>query len=142
MKVIITFVVLVVILTTLSFKLGYQSAKKGLIEVRKSNIHHKGVFANYPIKKNQIVEIAPYIVVNDKTPIINYVFYFQEQKVYCLVFGYGSVYNHSNNPNVRFNVRDDNQNFEYIANRDIQKGEELFIDYGAEYWTSRKIKPI
>ena len=50
----------------------------------------------------------------------------------ALALGYGSLYNHSYNPNARY---DDvgRQIKEYSALRDIQRGEEITINYnGAE----------
>jgi uncharacterized protein len=141
MKVIVTFIVLLIILSILSFRIGLNSCKKKLIEVRKSDIHNKGVFSNYDIKKGDLVEVAPYIIINDKTPVLNYVFFYTKKKYYCFVLGYGSMYNHSADYNLDFYVNDVDHDFEYYAKRDIKKGEELFINYGSEFWTSRKINP-
>ena len=141
MKVIITFVVLTMIISLLSYRIGIESCKKKLIEVRPSKIHNKGVFANYNIKKGDLIEIAPYIVITDKNGVNEYVYLYTKTNTFCLVFGYGSVYNHSANNNVDFYVDNENNNFEYYANRDIKKGEELFVTYGEQYWTSRNIVP-
>lgn len=142
MKVIITFVVLLIIVSILTFKIGYNSSRKPLIEVRKSNIHNKGVFANYDIKKGDLVEKAPYIIITDKKGVNDYVYLYTKNNTICLVFGYGSIYNHSNNNNINFYVDPNNKNFEYYANKDIKKGEELLVTYGKDYWTSRKINPV
>jgi SET domain-containing protein len=141
MKVIITFVVLLIIVSVLTFKIGYNAPRKPLIEVKKSKIHNKGVFANYDIKKGDLVEKAPYIIITDKKGINDYVYLYTKNNTICLVFGYGSIYNHSTNNNINFYVDPNNHNFEYYANRDIKKGEELLVTYGKEYWTSRNIKP-
>lgn len=141
MKVIITFVVLLIIISILTYKIGYNANKKPLIEVRKSKIHSKGVFANYDIKKGELVEKAPYIVIKDKNAVKDYVYFYTKNNTICLVFGYGSIYNHSNNHNVDFYVDPNNHYFEYYANKDIKKGDELLVTYGSDYWTSRRINP-
>ena len=145
MKVIIVIVTILFVLSIISYKIGFKTGfnktKKKIIEIRKSKIHNKGVFSNYKIKKGALIEIAPYIVVRDKKFINDYVFFYTKQKVYCLVLGSGSMFNHSKNYNVDFFVDSDNQNFEYYANRDIEKNEELFINYGEEYFKTRFINP-
>ena len=144
MKIIITFIVLVIVLSTLSFKMGIKSCnklKKKMIEVRKSNIHNKGVFANYNIKKGDLVEIAPFLKLKDKSAVNDYVYLYTISNIYCFVLGNGSIYNHSNNYNLDFYVDEENSNFEYYANKDIRQGEELFINYGIEYWKTRGVDP-
>lgn len=142
MKVIITFVVLLIIVSIMTYKIGYNTKKKPLIEVKISKIHNKGVFTNYNITKGSLIEKAPFIIVNDKKGINDYVFFYTVSKFYCLVFGYGSIYNHSKNHNIDFYVDDKNKNFEFYANKDIKEGDELLIAYGDDYWTSRKINPL
>tara|TARA_B100001248_G_C27236611_1_gene387384 strand:+ start:298 stop:735 length:438 start_codon:yes stop_codon:yes gene_type:complete len=141
MKVIVTFVILLIVVSIITYKIGYQSIKKPLIEVRKSNIHNKGVFTNYHIKKGKLVEIAPYIKLDDKNSVSDYVYNYTKDNTICLVFGYGSIYNHSDKPNIKFYVDPKNLNFEYYASKDIKKNEELFVNYGSKYWISRNIKP-
>ena len=45
------------------------------------------------------------------------------------------TFNHSNDFNVRHNQ--DPENMIYKAARDIKKGEELYVNYGTDYWNSR-----
>ena len=46
------------------------------------------------------------------------------------------MYNHSDDYNVDYDQTQENT-MVYTANRDIQKGEELYISYGDDYWNSR-----
>ena len=47
----------------------------------------------------------------------------------CVALGWGSLYNHSDQPNAAYHeVRHRNQ-MEFVALRDIKKGEQIFIDY-------------
>jgi SET domain-containing protein len=57
-----------------------------------------------------------------------------------LFLGYGMLYNHSPEPNVQY-VQHDAETIAFIALRDIEPGEELRIDYGAEWWETRGLEP-
>ena len=51
-----------------------------------------------------------------------------------LALGLGSLFNHSETPNVDFRRDGPNATIRYYAARDIEQGEELFIFYGSELW--------
>ena len=56
----------------------------------------------------------------------------QEQ---VLALGYGSLYNHSENANAYWSSDLENKTFKFISNREIKKGEEIFVWYGdVNYW--------
>jgi SET domain-containing protein len=57
-----------------------------------------------------------------------------------LVLGYGMLYNHSDDPNL-FHRTAGRLTIEFVALRDIEKGEELTHDYGPEYWQDRGKTP-
>lgn len=103
----------------------------------------RGVFANKNYKKGEIVETSPYIIldkntINTENLIQDYVFdHLTDSSKKILVFGYGSMYNHSTNYNIDYEPDINNQCMIYIANKDIIKGNELFINYGEDYWNSR-----
>ena len=46
------------------------------------------------------------------------------------------MYNHSDNHNIEHD-QDGKGNMIYKAGRDIKKGEELYVNYGQKYWSSR-----
>jgi len=100
----------------------------------------RGVFANKDFKKGEIVEVCP--LISDKRSNINnsiikdYTFKnkFKDEEV--IVFGLCSLYNHSDNNNI-YHDQDGNDNMVYTAVRDINKGEELYVNYGVNYWKSR-----
>lgn len=100
----------------------------------------RGVFANKDFKENEIIEICPLISDKreniDKSIIKDYTFKnkFKDEEV--IVFGLCSIYNHSDNYNV-YHDQDNNNNMIYTAVRDIKKGEELYVNYGVNYWGSR-----
>jgi SET domain-containing protein len=47
----------------------------------------------------------------------------------AIALGYGSLYNHSYNPNARYVFRESEECLEFIALRDIEPGEEITINY-------------
>jgi len=53
--------------------------------------------------------------------------------------GYGMLFNHSSTPNVAYYREDTELGPEMIlyALRNIRKGEELFYNYGDDWWTTR-----
>ena len=113
------------------------------ISVKQSLIPNsgRGVFAEKDFKKGEVIEVCPLLTdykknfVNSK--INDYTFkskFKPDQEV--IVFGMCSMYNHSDNFNVAHNQ--DPENMIYTAARDIKKGEELYVNYGENYWNSRK----
>ena len=113
---------------------------KIFIEAKKSKVHGFGVFATQDIKKGTVIELCPYTIVkgNFKGKLNNYIFDFDGKKKSAVVFLHGSLYNHSKNPNVTYCFDTEADVYEFTALRIIAKGEECFIDYGAEYWKHRK----
>ena len=112
-----------------------------LIKVKKSRIHGRGIFANTRIKKGQVIERSPYILVNGtvKGELENYVFAYSKTKSLVALM-YGSIFNHANKPNIDHIIDVDNKVMEYIAIQDIPAGQECFIDYGEDYWKQTKTK--
>ena len=100
----------------------------------------RGVFAEKDFKKGEVIEVCPLITDYkknfEKSKIKDYTFrskFKPDQEV--IVFGMCSMYNHSDNFNVGHNQ--DPENMIYKAARDIKKGEELYVNYGTNYWNSR-----
>lgn len=95
-----------------------------------------GVFADKDFKKGDIIERAPYLEVDTpyNNELMHYVFqsHINPNKS-LVVFGYGSIYNHSNKPNILYSVNaqlPSDRLFIYSALKNIKKGDELFINYG------------
>ena len=119
------------------------------IYVDRSPIHGWGVFAKEDIMEGEVFEECPILTLPiDKGEItsllIDYRFNwpqgndFEEQVV---ALGYGSLYNHSDNAN-SFWISDlENRTFKFISNREIKKGEEIFVWYGdISYWNDGRTK--
>lgn len=115
-------------------------------DIRLGISYGRGIFANRSFKKGEVIEIAPYIL--DKGVAFNdYIFSSHMPKYKSLiVFGYGSMYNHSDTPNVNYVLMHHNSDkpedsyFIYYAKRNINKDEECKISYGKDWWTTRNIK--
>jgi len=63
----------------------------------------------------------------------NYAFCYPRSEnwtTHALVMGYGSYYNHSETPSVDWKTNEEDRTFIFFSLRDINKGEELFINYG------------
>ena len=92
--------------------------------------------------RGEIVEICPMIILPDIAKTIDrlkdIVFEIDKKKgEYALVLGYGSLYKHSDEPNLDYAYNKRQRHMFFIANRPIQAYEELTINYGKEYWEER-----
>ena len=113
------------------------------IQVKKSDIHRYGAFATKYFAAGEIIEEAPVVLLNnsDYSPTLdNYVFTWGKPDTYALVLGYGSIYNHSDTPNMKYNMDAENELMIYSAIRPIFKGEELFIFYSEQWFKLRNLE--
>ncbi|MFW0861982.1 MAG: SET domain-containing protein-lysine N-methyltransferase [Candidatus Komeilibacteria bacterium] len=116
------------------------------IYIGKSSVGGRGVFAAVDIKKDELIETAPYIVIGDNDAsgeLLHYEFGHEEGKnLFCL--GYGSMYNHSKKANIEYRYSSNKLKdcLDFVALRDIKKDEELFISYGDEWWNTRSKKEL
>ena len=100
------------------------------------------VLAKTQYAKGEIVEISPVIFVGLEAKAVprlkDYIFEIDKTKeTYGVVLGYGSLYTHSQTPNITFAYNKQNRQMYFIAARTISAGEELTIDYGKDYWAER-----
>lgn len=92
-----------------------------------------GVFAAREIASDEVIERCPVLVMAKSdvwqfdSLLSRYVFNWGNGKV-ALALGYGSIYNHSFQPNARCDDRG-RRSKEFIALRDIAKGEEITFNY-------------
>lgn len=111
-----------------------------------SELQGLGVFAGRDFKKDEIVEICPYLKIykghmNDECEVGDYTFEFDDESE-VLIQGYGSMYNHHKDNNIDYFYDEGDDMFEFVALRDIKKGTELTVNYGDEYWNAREEKPL
>ena len=100
----------------------------------------RGVFATRAIAANETIEICPVIKIS--TPFENLppefqriVFHWgalaQQANISGLALGYGMMYNHDNPANARYKASPDGEALIFTAARQIQKDEEITINYNA-----------
>lgn len=122
------------------------------IEIKKSVVHGDGVFAKQEIKKDTTIEVSKLLrlgwrMAYQNDPIIrdycwgNFGCTCEQCKVHgpngFIALGFGSIYNHSDEPNISIKLDYEKLKMTITTNRDIQNGEELFVSYGPNYWKTR-----
>jgi uncharacterized protein len=97
----------------------------------------RGVVAQRAFRAGETIERPPVIVIPREqvalireTRLVSYYYEWGEDcRQGAIALGYGSLYNHSYQPNARFVFRENEECLEFIALRDIQPGEEITINY-------------
>lgn len=106
------------------------------IYVKKSTIHGFGVFAGKDIRKGALIEEC-YFILSDCEDDIIIDFIFDIGGRSGLLLGYGSLYNHSENPNADYTFDRRRKIATFTAAESIKKGQEILISYGPEWFSSR-----
>lgn len=122
------------------------------IYIGKSKIPNadRGVFAKRNIKKDEIVETCPIVEVpkhdmaNLKESIlVAYFFYFGKNKEkLALSLGFGSIYNHSESPNIAYKIKSKEKIMEFAALVNIKKDKELTFNYSGHKSSKSKKRPL
>ena len=111
----------------------YISPKKG-----------RGVIAKKKIKKDTIVELANVVLIPNKdyeqiqdTILYHYIFEWDDpknkgEKTNAIAFSICQYFNHSYDPNLIYFYDYENSTIEYVAIKDILKGEELTVNYNGK----------
>lgn len=97
----------------------------------------RGVFAARDIKKDELIEEAPVVVLPKKetallakSELYNYYFLWGEEKQDIGIgLGFASLYNHSYTPNATYKKLLQEKLLQYVALRDIAKDEEITVNY-------------
>jgi SET domain-containing protein len=110
------------------------------IKIKTSRKYGRGLYAKRKIPKNTVVEISPVIIVKDKdrrrlskTKLADYIFDWgtlQPKRKASVVLGLGSIFNHSNKPNVTYDYDFKGKCMVFKTTKKVPKGKQLFIDYG------------
>lgn len=98
----------------------------------------RGVFAKERILAGALIEQCPVVALTNardrdrlrKTGLVNYYFLWGDKRdrvAICL--GWGSVYNHSFEPNARYEKVMEDLRMDFYALRDIEPGEEILVNY-------------
>jgi hypothetical protein len=98
----------------------------------------RGVFAEKPLSPGDVVEISPVILLDYSfkelpIPVQRVVFNWSKlcdaEENFALVLGYGSIYNHADQPNLQYSADPENQTLIFTAMREISQGEQLTVSY-------------
>ena len=101
----------------------------------------RGVYTSSAIEANTIIEISPVVVMTaeerkllDQTRLHDYIFEWQtELKKCCMALGYIAVYNHAYQSNCEYEMDYSTELISIKTMRDIEAGEELFINYNGTW---------
>lgn len=109
------------------------------IIVRRTPRKGLGVFALKSFKVGEIIESAPVLIFDtkgrknlEKTILSHYIYPWRSTRGAALVLGYGSIYNHSYNPNADWRQNFKSKTMVYRAEKPIKKGEEILVNYNGE----------
>lgn len=100
-----------------------------------------GVFAGRAFAAGEAVEECPVLLFKKPYEVLhkelkNYVFHWPVPEgaaaTQALALGYGSLYNHANPSNMRYETDVETRVMRLVAVRDITEGEELTINYNAD----------
>ena len=101
--------------------------------------HGRGVYTSEDIEAGALIELCPVIVLNPKdtgqiheTHLHDYYFIWDiEQKSSAIALGYGSLYNHSSDPNAEYENDYDENVIRFTALKHIPAHHEILIHYNA-----------
>jgi SET domain-containing protein len=115
------------------------------IAVKRIKGKGRGVFALRRIRKGEVIERVPMLVMTAKefeeelsgSSLANYCFAWGRNQV-ALALGYGSIYNHSYMPNARYEDVGP-QTKVFLALRAIEPGEEITVNYNGRPGSRTKV---
>ena len=121
----------------------------------------RGVFALRSFGEGEVVEVCPVVLLHApfddlpeelQTLVYDWESLAGEPDTFALALGYGSLYNHDNPANLRYEADESGLLLSLTAVRRIDAGEELSVNYNAEgggtesdddwWFEGKNIKPI
>jgi len=100
----------------------------------------RGVFSTRAYAQGETIEMCPAILLkglfsNIPAEVRQLLFHWSsapnEGNTHCLALGYGSLYNHANPSNMRYEAVMEDRILRFIAARPVARGEELTVNYNA-----------
>lgn len=123
-------------------KLGHYEDFMSHIYVKNTLKKGRGVFSSVFLKENDLIELCELLILDYSEAgetLERYIFEFSKNKV-ALALGYGSLYNHSENPNAQAELDIKNKKLRILSLRDIYPGEEITINYGYSDFDKKKFQ--
>ncbi|OBZ68733.1 SET domain-containing protein 7 [Grifola frondosa] len=101
----------------------------------------RGVYASQDIPAQRVIEISPILVFTSgeyeqhgkHTVLDHYTFKWRDGRM-ALALGLGSLFNHSQAPNVSYILDSETESIRYMTTRPVKRDEELCIFYGHKLW--------
>ncbi len=111
--------------------------QNGFLYIAPSEHHGKGVFTAKPIEVGDMIEICPVLLfpkselVHIRQTILDdyYFDWGDDDSQYALALGYGSLYNHSYEPNAEYDMDFEAQTIDFHCIKRIEAGREIFVNY-------------
>lgn len=108
--------------------------------VAESELGGRGVFAEEELAPGDLIEICPAIVLDQsdlglihQSGLHDYYFLWgEDQKSCAIALGYGSLYNHSYEPNARYLIDYEQNTIDFYCVEKIQPGEEITVNYSGD----------
>jgi uncharacterized protein len=110
-----------------------------------------GIFTTTFLPAATTLEECPYLRLkaDECTGILDdYVFNLEsteengESDYYSLVLGWGSLFNHADNHNTEYWHDTDRDLIVFHTIKEVAAGQQLFVNYGKEWWQSRDLRPV
>lgn len=108
--------------------------------VKKSRTHGYGVFAGKTIKEGELIEECYALIMRGKDKVLEDYYFDAGKGKDAVLTGFGMIYNHAENDNAEYTINAKKNLATFKAIKKIAKGEEIFVSYGDEWFSSRKMK--
>ena len=120
-----------------------RNENRSTVRIGRSNVSGRGAFTTRDLHNGDVIEHCPVLELDERDvggELANYVFYGENEQKRLVAMGSGMLFNHSSMPNVGYYLEETPLGPELVlyALRAIRKGEELFYNYGDEWWSSRR----
>jgi uncharacterized protein len=109
------------------------------IEIKRVPGKGRSIFATRNFKTGEIIESCPVLSLTpterkqcEKTLLNHYIYPWRSTRSASVVLGYGSIINHSYNPNADWKQNFKTETMVYRAIKPIKKGEEITVNYNGE----------
>lgn len=120
---------------------------KSYLSIRNASSKGRGMFAAQEIPSGTTIEESPVIVMEDADRILldqtllhDYIFEWgDDKKQCCMALGYIALYNHSYASNCEYVMDYESQTIRVLTMRDIQRNEELTINYNGDWDNEEKV---
>jgi hypothetical protein len=111
------------------------------VTIGKSKLGGLGIFARKKFVPGEFIDASPCLVKpNDEWGKATEDYLFSRGRLSALPLAGGALFNHSNTPNARHELTSGLKMIRIIATSVINKGDEITISYGEEYFPTRGMK--